>query len=441
MGDETGKRSGVTADDLGRARDISSVEPLKTKTAQQTEVGDRYIDHGAACAGKGLETPGCLFEDAQRTRLISDINTRIGDASANYKDALTELKFEEVMKKEADLHWAASIALDLVGAHLVKVAAKAVIALKSSGVTKLSSHINGTYLNDNSFRSRAEALLRSVDDKSIEGKVKTVFDPIKKGIASTGKRAANHENKTEKTAAIAFIDQLKDGCDISFRRFGSHAAGHSNDAELAVIWEGMDPVNHTTGAYKAALSEKLSRFKQSGVNDLGRKRTEDRQFHRGDVIRDTRVVWVMENGSKTLYYQSNETGYNPSRIRRGDPDTYDLFGDEDQHLTFGDRGRGSSRFEGRVPVEFIDVALARSEEVWGPTPTIERSHFVSKTQNMFVPDRRTQDQPRNIFVPDTSKPQPQRNMFVPDVAARPKALVADDHVDLDAHDSTTVVGR
>ena len=441
VGDETGKSLGVTADDLGRARDIANVEPLKTKTAQQTEVGDQYIDHGAVCDGKGLETPGCLFEDAQRTRLISDISTRIGDASTNYKNALTELRFEELIKKEADLHWAASIALDLVGAHLVKVAAKAVIALKSTGITKLSSHINGTYLNDNSFRSRAEDLLRAVDDKSIEGRVKTVFDPIKKGIASTGKRASNHENKTEKAATIAFIDQLKDSCDISFRKFGSHAAGHSNDAELAVIWEGMDPVNHTTGAYKAALSEKLSRFKKSGANDLGRKRAADRRFHQGDVIRDTRVVWLIENGSKTLYYQSHESGYNPNRLRRGDPDTGDLFGDEDEHLKFGDRNaRVPSRYEGRVPGEFIDVALARSEEIWGPTPTIERTN-PAPTRNIFVPDRRPQDQPRNIFVPDTGKPQAPKNIFVPDVPPKPKALAtADDPIDLDAQDST-VVGR
>jgi hypothetical protein len=382
MGD--GKNSGVTADDVSGAPNIGAIKPASSKPIQQTEVGDRYIDRGAICDGKGHETPGCLFSDAQRARLIGEIKHRAVSAAANYKIALTQLRFEELLKKEADLHWAASIALDLVGAHLIKVVANGVMALKSTGIAKLDAEIDGRYLSDNTLRSRADEMLRSMDEKSIESKVKTVFDPLKKGFAGVAKGAVNKDNKTEKSSNISFIDQLTDQCDVGFNKFSSLAAGNANDAELHVIFEGLAPENHTVGAYKEALGAKLDRFKKSGVNDLGRQRSLDREFRHANVIRDTRVVWIEQaDGSKVLHYQSVEASYNPNVIRRGDPDTGDLFRDEDEHFTFGDRkGRSDVRVDGRVPLEFVDVALARSEQVWGTTPTIARP------ANPFVPKAR-----------------------------------------------------
>lgn len=402
MGDEKGKNSGVTADDLSRAPDISKVPVSEPHVVQRTKVGEKYIDDGAVCDGKGLETPGCLFEDAQRARLIADLDKRIGDALSNYKDALLELKVEELMKKEADLHWAASLALDLIGTHLVKVAAHAVMRLKAAGVSQLASHMDGRYASDKSLRTRAEEMLSSMDAKFVEGSVKAVLDPLKKRGAAVAKSEANHENKTEKQATIAFIDQLTNKCDEGFRAFGSHVAGYATDAEIYAVWDGFDPQNHTRAEYKVALGAKLDRFKKSGVNELGRRYAKDRLLRRADVIRDRRVVWLVHGpNSRTLWYQSHESHYNPNVIRRGDPDTFDLFGDEDQHLTFGDRDRDEEiRRDGRVPDEFAEVALARSEAIWGKTIEISDPRPV-QTEPRPAPTRNGQRYGANDFLTDS----------------------------------------
>lgn len=369
MGDEKGKNSGVTADDLGRAPDIAKVPISEPLVVQRTKVGDKYIDDGAVCDGKGLETPGCLFGDAQRSRLIDDLRTRIGDAMSNYKTALTQLRFDELMKKDADLHWAAAIALDLLGVHLARVVGEAAMQLKAAGVSRLASHMEGRYLSDKSLRTRAEQMLASMDAKFVDGNVKAVFVPLKKGVAAATKTEANRDNKSEKQATIAFIDQLANKCDVGFRAFGSHVAGYATDAEIAAVWEGFAPHHHSLGQYKDVLGEKLARFRKSGVNELGRKKARDREFRRAEIIRDKRVVWKVHGPNwRTLWYQSHDSHYNPDVIRRGDPDTFDLFGDQHEHLTFGDRSRdGDLAFDGQVPNEFVEVALARSEQIWGTT--------------------------------------------------------------------------
>ena len=415
MGKGDGDKSGVTADDFGRAPDLSKVDPAKTKTVQTREVGDQYIDHGAVCEGKDDSTVGCFFADQQRDRLIADFRDRIAAASTNYKLALVELKLEALLKKEADLHWAASLALDLIGAHVIRVVGRAVVSLKSDGVTKLTSIVGSRNLDESSFHARASSFLGGLDEKSIEGNVKGTLEPIKKGLVNTIKSNVNVGAKNEKAAKLSYIAQLKDNCDLEFQRFKSASLGKSNDAELFVLWEGFDTSHHTVGKYVEALGAKLERFRKSGVTDLGRKRGHDRQWHRAEVLRDTRVVWVeRDDGSKTLTYQSQEGDFNPGVIKRGDPDAGDLFGDE-QAIEFGARNaREEVRLDGRVPAEFVEVALARSEQIWGATPTIRDA----TPSNMFVPQK-TQPPPRNMFVPQNARNRQQdvqdkpRNMFVP----------------------------
>lgn len=421
-GQKKGHTSGVTSEDITKARDVGDVKPGKTNLVQTTEVGDQWIDHGAVCDGKDNQTPGCFLENTQRMRLVIDFKDRVETASTNYKIALVELKLAELLKKDDDVSWVLSLALDLVGAHLIKVAAKAAIALKASGINKLASAMEGSYLSDQSWRTRTEMIIQSIDDKAIESNVKTLFDPAKKAGIVAVKSAAKGDAKTKKAATLAFIDQLKDQCDLGFQTFATNATGSSSDAELVVLWEGLDRAHHTVGAYKEALGEKLARFKKSGITELGRQNVKDRQFNRADVQRDKRVVWIQENGKKTLHYQSQEGDYNPNVIKRGDPGSEELFGEAGK-LKFGARDpREDIRTEGPVPDEFVEVALERSEQLWGITPLILKPSSDAPSYNPFVPrtHRQEPEPPRNPFVPRTDRtnhpapePEPPRNPFVP----------------------------
>lgn len=132
---------------------------------------------------------------------------------------------------------------------------------------------------------------------------------------------------------------------------------------------------HATGTYKAALAEKLKRFRASGVTDIGRQAVRDREFNRTEVHRDTRVVFVQGmNGTKTAWYQSQEGDFSPGVIKPCDPGTQGLALPDYKNAVckFGPRDpREAARLDRPVPAEFEEAAIARSEQRWGPIETIE----------------------------------------------------------------------
>jgi hypothetical protein len=368
-----GKTSGVTASDVAKSPDIGQMRPEKTTLVQSQQVGSQWIDHGAACDGKGATTAGCFLPDANRERLIIDFKVRVVRAATNYKFALTQLRFEELMQKEDDLNWVFSLALDLVGAHFITVAAKSLANWKKAGIAKLEALGErlpgfGAEAAQEGYRDQFADMLNSVSNESIKVKVNTAFTSIKNKASKTAKKAQNFADETKKQAAVAFIDQLTEQCDVGFEKFEAHATGSVNDAELVVLWDGLDPANHTVGTYKAELGEKIARFKRSGITELGRKQTVD-EYGYENIHRDTRCVWLMDlEGSKTLWYQKQDGSFNPSVIKRGDPGSSVQ---PEGTRYFGARDPNAApTLTRRVPDEFKEAALERSEIIFGPTPTI-----------------------------------------------------------------------
>jgi len=384
---ESGKASGVTAGDLVSAPDIGKVAPGKTNTVQTFELGEQFIDHGALCDGKDQNTAGCFLRDDQRKRLIDKFESRVLVAQSNYQHALAELRVDELMKKDDDLHWVLSLALDVAGAHILGVAARALKGVKAGGLAKLTEAgldaARRGEVSDRSWSSRAEMLLSAVTDKRIDAYTKAGFDAGKKKLSKGVQSALNADDATDKASSLSFIVQLQNSCDIGFMAFTERATGSATDAELVVLWEGMHPSNHTQEAYKAELQEKLGRFKQSGVTDIGRKLSHDRTTGYTSVRRDTRVIWVMNRPGtgKTPYYQSQEGAHDPSVVKPGDPGSAWAFPEHaaTSHEFGPANPRETPQLGRRVPEEFLEAAIARSEQLWGPTETIDaRDYLVSQ---------------------------------------------------------------
>jgi hypothetical protein len=365
--------TGVSATELSKAPDIGTVKPAPSDYQFTAETGDRWADHGSFCDGKA-QTPICFMSDPQRQKFIVDIKDRILRAGENYKHALQQLRVDELMKKEEDLSWVLSLALDLVGAHIINVAADALQRFKSSAIKKLSEAAldaarHGAY-DPTSASATVEAMLAGVSKESISQKVKFGVGTLQKNGAGVIKTELNKEKQTEKAATISFIDQLKTQCDAAFEALGANAAADANDVELQALYDGMDPKFHTINIYAEQLAAKLERFRRSGVTRIGRQYDTDKQWSRIDVIRDTRVVWMKhDNGSKTLWFQSQDGDRDLGVIHKGDPGSDEIFGKTE--MKFGARDpREEVHLERQVPDEFRDVALDRSEQIWGATPTI-----------------------------------------------------------------------
>jgi hypothetical protein len=351
-GKTPGRQSGVTASDLVSGN-IGQVAPGKTDLVGTHYTGVAFADDGATCEGKGDSVPGCFMSDGQRGRLIELLIAEINTAQTNYKIALVELKVEKLIEKDDDLPWVIGLALDLVSAHLTSAASKALNKLKNKRVARLEDMgIDAARREGFDEGSKAQQMadaLDKVSDKSVETAAKAGFDLGKKKVSKTSQSALNETEKTDKGQTVSYIDQLKQQCDVGYKRFLDHTLATATDAELVVIYRGFDPEYHSVGQYKVALAEKIQRYKKSGVTEIGQHAIAPHQAHVATVYANRRCVWLLNaDGSKALWFYSVLSGNQP------EPWTHGRAPDIE-----------------RVPDEFVDAALVKSEEKWGQTPVFE----------------------------------------------------------------------
>src|SRR5690606_5957129 len=95
----------------------------------------------------------------------------VSDAQTNYKQAILELKVEELVKKDEDLSLALSLVLDLAGAHLIATVGTAIKALQSRGMNtlaELSVRNMMAGLDDNKWAQRAGRALAAVTPTRVD---------------------------------------------------------------------------------------------------------------------------------------------------------------------------------------------------------------------------------------------------------------------------------
>lgn len=258
MGTEPGKlvgqNSGATASDLAKKPDLGEESVGKLTQAQRIQLqrgqtGDQWIDKGAHCDGSNAD--GCFLADAQRNRLIIKILDRINRSATNYKIALTQMRVDELLKKEDDLPWVVSLAIDVATGFILSKVTKALTKIRTDGAARV---VNAEFAAGEAVdHAKADKLLAALSDKQIETWTKKAFDAAGKQVKAVGKKAMGADDKSDKAESISYIDQLTNACDVGFERFASNATATADDGELLTLYEGLDPENHNVGLYKAAL--------------------------------------------------------------------------------------------------------------------------------------------------------------------------------------------
>lgn len=375
MGIEPGKlvgqNSGATAADLAKKPDLGELPVGKLTQVQlkSGKSGDPWVDQGAHCDNSYAD--GCFLGEAQRTRLVIKILDRLNRCATNYKLALEQMRVDELLKKEEDIPWIISLALDVATGFIAGKVTKALTKLRTEGATRV---LNAEFVAGEAVdHTTTDKILAGLSDKQIETWTKKAFDAAGKQVKAIGKKAQGAAGKSDKAESISFIDQLTNACDIGFEQFGSSATATSNDGELLTLFDGLDPANHSVGLYKAALEDKLGRFRKSGVTNIGRKIGKDRETGYVDVKQDTRVVWMRDDSFGTrLWYQEQDADHDPTVVQPGDPGSDVLPTQQPDKLDFGTRSpRNDAKLIKIVPDEFKEAAIARSEAIWGPTPTLD----------------------------------------------------------------------
>jgi hypothetical protein len=327
--------------------------PGKQTRVEQAAAQSRYVDndyvlYGTACDADPA-TPGCFLSERDRDRFAGWIRDRIAAARENYKDAIGDVKLHLLTKKSDELHWLASLAFDLIGAHFSFVAAAALKGLREKGLRKLWSWgvTDMMYGADSSeWQRRAMAALHAATPVRIDTAVR-----VATGFALPRlKEAARQYQNTASTAEVgteeAYLNSLRDSCNIHFEQFAINALARASDADLVVLYEMFDPKLHETSKYVNELNAKLARFKKSGVPEIGHGRT---QLFEGHLETTTRVILVQDiYGKQRPWYAVQGSYYANGRANHGE-----------------------LQLDRPVPDEFCDVAIAVSEARFGKTPVID----------------------------------------------------------------------
>jgi len=338
--------------------------PVAKQAADYT--GDAYLDHGSQCDGK--VGGDCFLSDAARIRILGDFRSLVDNANGNYKQALLELKFQALITKDAEMPWYVALALDLISMHIAGTLAKGLTAARNAGATRLIEmglHDAQTIgYNASSWSSKAETVLNRMTPEHLKQVTTSAFEPIKAGVKKGVQRHFNEAPESEKAGTVSYLDQLRDGCDRAFRSFALSTSGRANDAEILAMWHGMDPDLHSVGVYKAMLSAQLARFKNSGANDIGHRKI---NIPGGTIDRVKRVVYVRDiHGTLIPWFQNADRDEFVTGVSGG---TMAL--DTPRQLSL----------ESRIPEEFRDIAIQRSEAMFGPTPILDDG-FVSQLKNI-----------------------------------------------------------
>jgi len=363
MGGKDGKQNAVAGPAPGDAAAFATKE-----VGKETLVGNEWVWHGAKCDGKDAVTPGCFLDDSVRLRYLIDFKKNVGTAATNYKIALGDLRIDELMKKEDDLNWVLSFALEIAGGHLVEMAVKGLSILRASAASRLS----GAALKSgdtSGWSAKTAQALASVSKKQFETLAKLPINGVKGQVSSQMRRRQNGAASSQKDVVVKYIEQLRNHCDTAFNAFEALASATATDVELVVLFEAMKPENHQIEVYKELLGAKVERFRTSGIPAIGRKAGRDRTTGAAAVYRDTRVVWVRDFlGNRRLYFQSQEGNADHAVRRPGDPGFEQVF----PHQTFGPHDpREAPQLGEPVPDEFKDVAIERSQQQWGLINEIE----------------------------------------------------------------------
>ncbi|NVB82516.1 MAG: hypothetical protein HOV81_29320 [Kofleriaceae bacterium] len=347
-----GQTSGATANDLARSRDVGDVRVGKHNLITGDALETYWHNHGNQCADQPVGGE-CFLSPESRRRYETDFKDLVTRAATNYKLACLKKHVHELVRSDEEVGIIASLVLSVASGFVLGQAVNAIKTLRSGKLAAL--------LADNSEEALArgttnvQKLLGGMTDARIQTFTSMGFDQLKTATSRALKTQKNVDLHSKKESTIDYLKVLANRCDDGYRKFELFTLANSTDADLLVAWEGMQPEFHTPDLYEVAIQEKLDAYFASGAADIGRKNVPGGRLD-GELYKDTRVVFVQRGSTRQLWFQKQDS-LGPN---------YPGWSGSDRDF--------NRRLGHPVPDEFVDIALARSEAVWGPTMTIYEPH-------------------------------------------------------------------
>lgn len=348
---------------LAKARSIA-----KASSSHTEMTGNAYADEGLGCDG-GKGGGGCFLDAGTRQRVVNLFHGRVNAAHINYMGALTQLGIEELLKKEPkESELIMELLLDVIGALTSNVALK-IFKLAAGGghaiadVAASAADVqHGLSHGGEEFFKEGVGMAVSLGKKDFAESVH--HDDPSKPTAGT-----------EKASNVGYIDMLKDQSGSIFENIREGMIAGIDDARLLVLFDSFRAANHTVSAYKSALSQKLQRFKASGLGKMGITnndkwgRLDSGGIDHSAAQIEKHAYWVNMPGGRRLglyrraHVPISDLVREPSGLDRGKT-PFEKLAEEMQRATKDD----DLFFDGFVANEFVDAAVKMHAAKWGYQP-------------------------------------------------------------------------
>jgi len=333
-----------------------------------------HVDHGSVCTTRIGDS--CFLSSDQREELFDEFNLRLTRAEMHYTIAIERLRLDSLLAKDEDVDWVATLILDAAGSFLVARIASSLSGIRGAAESQLEAMAATARLSGLSqgWAKTAKRLAGVVSAKNVEAGIKSAIGSVKKA-AATGLKTPGGASAAGGARKI-LIQQLSTQSGAAFQAVSMTIRATVTDAEMLAIVRSLDAASHTIEAYEAMLNEKLARFASSGVPEIGRRDAirmhplgegEDAPRLPQETLRDTAVVWVeyAAGRPRELFYEVHD-GVRVDEVLHPGGSHYP----RDRPPAFGPAKpvTTSSEIGAAVPLEFIDVAIARHTQVWGKQP-------------------------------------------------------------------------
>lgn len=385
--------SRITADDLvtGASPELAVLAgrtPLESQ--RQGPTGSALVNTGAACeANPGLAAdPGaCFLSPAVRARLVRGFQLRVIGAAERFHSACEQLRFEELLADDEDeLPWFVGLVLDVISSFAGRTLSSVLDQIRTTSIDSLSrlgARLQVEPPQLPSWTQISRDALATVSPKTIQDNVKQVVSVVKREVASTTRREITPRAGAERAERLSFLELLSTNAEVSFERIREQTPVIASDAELIALFESFAAEHHSTVAYKAAITDKVARFKASGVTKIGTRLLDprdptDRHLPPTDArlreparpgayrdgpsaggAREKKVVWVVYGSGAPGHYGYAHRDWGPGAT---------ITAPLERSLRPDQTTTALPYYAGPVPDELVEIALRRHRAVWKAPP-------------------------------------------------------------------------
>ena len=329
--------------------------------------------------GLANDHAACLLDAGQRGRLFALFAQRVSDAGTKFQLACSELRVDKLLEPEADrdvMPWFVGLMLDVISMYAGHTLGAALRAMRTDASARLAS-IGAQLLVEApdapNWATATFHAINAVQPKTLEDSVKKAVELGKKRVVSTINERPAVPASNERAETLSYLGALERAASVSFQAIREQTPAVASDAEMLTLFEAFDGALHTVDSYKAAIIEKISRFRRSGATKVGLQGMgkDDYHLHRSDPRRrerddpsnhrdtDYAQFGMREKKVVRVIYGSGAQGHfgyvhrDWEKAGRLDPD------ETTSEVPY---------YGGDVPDEFLEIALAQHIRVWKALP-------------------------------------------------------------------------